>query len=84
MEDQAAYARDKRQDIANNCAQPRSIQLLRQIHLAHECLVERVTMERLRGALAIDPSICSDRGGRLRVIADATRPDVIQNKVLTS
>jgi hypothetical protein len=27
---------------------------------------------------AIDLSICPDCGGRLRVIADVTRPDVIQ------
>ena len=35
-------------------------------------------MQRLRRAFAIDLSICPDCGGRLRVIADVTRPDVIQ------
>ncbi len=38
-------------------------------------------MERLRRVFAIDLSICPDCGGRLRVIADVTRPDVI-NKIL--
>jgi hypothetical protein len=35
-------------------------------------------MERLRRVFAIDLSICADCGGRLRVIADVTRPDIIQ------
>jgi hypothetical protein len=35
-------------------------------------------MERLRRVFAIDLSICPDCGGRLRVIADVTRPDIIQ------
>ena len=35
-------------------------------------------MERLRREFAIDLSICPDCGGRLRVIADVTRPDVIE------
>ncbi len=38
-------------------------------------------MERLRRVFAIDLSLCPDCGGRLRVIADVTRPDVI-NKIL--
>jgi hypothetical protein len=32
-------------------------------------------MERLKRVFAIDLSICPDCGGRLRVIADVTRPD---------
>jgi len=35
-------------------------------------------MERLRRVFAIDLSACPHCGGRLRVIADVTRPDVIQ------
>lgn len=35
-------------------------------------------MERLRRVFAIDLSICPDCGGRLRVIADVTRPDILQ------
>ncbi len=35
-------------------------------------------MERLRRVFAIDLSICPHCGGRLRVIADVTRPDIIQ------
>jgi hypothetical protein len=35
-------------------------------------------MERLRRVFAIDLSICPDCGGRLRVIADVTRPDAIR------
>ena len=35
-------------------------------------------MERLRRVFAIDLSACPHYGGRLRVIADVTRPDVIQ------
>jgi hypothetical protein len=35
-------------------------------------------MERLRSVFAIALSICPDCGGRLRVIADVTRPDIIQ------
>jgi len=35
-------------------------------------------MERLRRVFAIDLSICPDCGGRLRVIADVTRPDIIE------
>ena len=35
-------------------------------------------MERLRRVFAIDLSVCPHCGGRLRVIADVTRPDVIQ------
>jgi uncharacterized protein with PIN domain len=35
-------------------------------------------MQRLKQVFAIDLSICPDCGGRLRVIADVTRPDVIQ------
>jgi hypothetical protein len=35
-------------------------------------------MERLRRVFAIDLSICPDCGGRLRVIADVTHPDVIK------
>jgi hypothetical protein len=35
-------------------------------------------MERLRRVFAIDLSICPDCGGRLRVTADVTRPDVIR------
>jgi len=38
-------------------------------------------MERLRRVFAIDLSICPDCGGRLRVIADVTRPDII-HKIL--
>jgi len=32
----------------------------------------------LRRLCAIDLSICPDCGGRLRVIADVTRPDIIE------
>jgi len=35
-------------------------------------------MERLRRVFAIDLCICPDCGGRLRVIADVTRPDIIR------
>jgi hypothetical protein len=35
-------------------------------------------MERLRRVFAIDLSVCALCGGRVRVIADVTRPDVIQ------
>jgi hypothetical protein len=35
-------------------------------------------MERLRSVFAIALSICPDCGGRLRVIADVTRPDIIE------
>jgi hypothetical protein len=35
-------------------------------------------MKRLRRVFAIDLSICPDFGGRLRVIADVTRPDIIE------
>ncbi len=35
-------------------------------------------MERLRRVFAIDLSLCPHCGGRVRVIADVTRPDVIQ------
>jgi ribosomal protein L34E len=35
-------------------------------------------MERLRRVFAIDVSKCPDCGGRLRGIADVTRPDIIQ------
>jgi hypothetical protein len=35
-------------------------------------------MERLRRVFAIDLSIGPDCGGRLRVTADVTRPDIIQ------
>jgi hypothetical protein len=35
-------------------------------------------MERLRRVFAIDLSVCPYCGGRVRVIADVTRPDVIQ------
>ena len=35
-------------------------------------------MERLRRVFAIDLSICPNCGGRLRVIADVTRPDIIE------
>jgi hypothetical protein len=35
-------------------------------------------MERLRSVFAIDLSICPDCGGRLRVIAAVTRPDIVQ------
>jgi uncharacterized protein with PIN domain len=34
-------------------------------------------IERLKRVFAIDLSICPDCGGRLRVIADVTRPDII-------
>ena len=35
-------------------------------------------LERLRRVFEIDLSVCPHCGGRLRVIADVTRPDVIQ------
>jgi len=35
-------------------------------------------MEPMRRVFAIDLSICPDCGGRLRVIADVTRPDIIE------
>ena len=35
-------------------------------------------MERLRRVFAFDLSICPNCGGRLRVIADVTRPDIIE------
>jgi hypothetical protein len=35
-------------------------------------------MERLRRVFAIDLSICPNGRGRLRVIADVTRPDIIE------
>jgi hypothetical protein len=38
-------------------------------------------MERLNRMFAIDLSICPDCGGRLRVIADVTRSDIIQKIV---
>ena len=38
-------------------------------------------MERLKRVFAIDLSICPDCAGRLHVVADVIRPDIIQ-KVL--
>jgi uncharacterized protein with PIN domain len=37
-----------------------------------------ITMQFVLRTAAIDLSICPDCGGRLRVIADVTRPDIIE------